>query len=97
MDLDLDEPEDALLVLAVLDDEDDRAGARVAASSPGGDPGGGSQGGCGSGCAGCGCSGCLLPALVIGAATAAGSGALPLAAILGLGALLLAVAWRDER
>ena len=97
MDLDLDEPEDAIFVLAVLDDDGELAGTRAITGRPDGAPDGRSQGGCGPGCAGCGCSGCLLPALVIAAAAAAGFGALPLAAILGLGALLVALAWRDGR
>jgi hypothetical protein len=88
MDFDLDDPADAIFVLAVLDDEESaaRAGrtpALAGATRP--DPGGG---GCASGC---GCGGCLLPALVIAAAAAAGFGALPLAAILGLAAVALAV------
>jgi len=73
-DLDLDDPEDAILVLAAIDDDD------------GGDGHTGIQRGTdrGVGPAGCGCVGCLLPALAIAAATVTGLGVLPLAAGLGL-------------
>jgi hypothetical protein len=87
MDFDLDEPEDAIFVLAVLDDEE--AAARAGSSSA---PAGASRPAArGGGCApGCGCTGCLLPVLVIAAAALAGLGAVPLAAILGFAAVALA-------
>ena len=97
MDLDFDEPEDAIFVLAVLDDEDGGAGGRPAARVPTravvGVDGGGSRGGCAPGC---GCSGCLVSTLVIAAAVAAGLGALPLASALGIVALLLVLADRER-
>jgi hypothetical protein len=84
-DLDLDDPEDATLVLAAIDDDDrgdgrtgiQRAAGRAAVHR-----------------AGCGCVGCLMPILAIAAATAAGLGALPLAAV--LVSLRLALALMDR-
>ncbi len=94
MDFDLDDPEDAIFVLAVLDDEEGaaRAGGSPVPAGASRPPSGG--GGCAPGC---GCGGCLLPTLVIAAATAAGFGALPLAGILGLAAVALAVLDRPGR
>jgi hypothetical protein len=82
VDLDFDDPEDAILVLAAID-EDDRAASGPGIPGTPGDPG--------VNRAGCGCGGCLLPALAMTVAMAVGFGAQPLAAILGVGALLLAV------
>jgi hypothetical protein len=93
MDFDLDDPEDAIFVLAVLDDEEGAARPVAYRRAPGPPPAS-SGSGCGSGC---GCGGCLLPVLLIAAATAAGFGALPLAAVLGLAAVALAVLDRTGR
>lgn len=86
-DLDFDDPEDATLVIAAIDD-DDRAARGPGIPGAPGYPG--------VNRAGCGCGGCLLPVLVIAAAIAAGLGALPLAAVLGLVALVLALMDRHQ-
>ena len=88
-DLDLDDPEDAILVLAAIDEDDRGDGSTGIQRTPGQDV---SR-------AGCGCAGCLLPTLAIAAATVAGLGALPLAAGLGLIATALALVdhGRDRR
>lgn len=81
-DLDPDDPEDAIFVIAAIDDDDRAAGGPAIPGAPAYP---------GVNGAGCGCAGCLLPVLVIAAAMTAGFGALPLAAMLGLAALLLVV------
>jgi hypothetical protein len=87
LDLDSDDPEDAIFVIAAIDDDDRAAGGPGIPGAPGYP---------GVNRAGCGCVGCLLPILVIAAATAAGFGALPLAAVLGLVAMVLALMDRHQ-
>ena len=81
MPFDLDDPDDLTLFVAAVDDDDERPRGAPGAEAPEA-----SRQGCG-----CGCVGCLLPVLAIAAATSAGLGALPLAVILGLAALVPAL------
>jgi hypothetical protein len=83
-DFDLTDVDDLTLIVAAVDD--DPAGDGPGLPGPPLDPRPR------SGCAGCGCTGCLLPALVIAAAAAGGFGALPVAAGLGIGVVLLSLA-----
>ena len=79
-DLDSDDPEDAVIVAAAIDDDHVSGGPGIPGAP--GDPGVDRPG--------CGCAGCLLPVLVFATATAAWFGALPPAAILCAGPVLLA-------
>jgi hypothetical protein len=79
MPFDLDDPDDLTLFVAAVDDDDERPPGARSADAPEA-----TRQGCG-----CGCVGCLLPVLAM--ATSAGLAALPLAGVLGLAALVLAL------
>ena len=92
LDLDPDDPQEAIFAIAVIDDDGDRR-----AGGPGIPGAPGYSGVKRQGCGDRGCVGCLIPILVVAAALVAGLGVLPLAAILGLAALVLALIDRPPR